>query len=140
MFIGEFYCKVDAKGRLALPVKFREQLEEPFIITRGLDNCIDLFPMETWKKRVEKLEDIKISDQKQRAFSRLLLSGAKDVEFDQQGRIMVPKALLTFANLEKDAVVIGANNRIEIWAKDKWDEYIANSLENIDEIVDDLDI
>ena len=123
MFIGEYNHNLDAKGRLAVPVKFRGLLKKGAVVTRGLDNCLFLYSKEQWKKIAEKLANLPISQAKARAFSRLMLAGAMDVDFDNQGRITLPEYLRKFAGLGKKTVVAGLYDRLEIWDHNKWDEY-----------------
>ena len=140
-FMGEYNCKIDSKGRITFPAKLREQLEgQNFVITRGLDKCIDLFPMDKWNEKMKKLENIKTTDIKQRTYVRFLLSAATELDFDAQGRINIPQSLKTYSELEKEVVVIGQNGRMEIWSKSRWDSFMSDSLENIADIAQELDL
>ncbi|MCK5510094.1 division/cell wall cluster transcriptional repressor MraZ [Candidatus Parcubacteria bacterium] len=123
MFIGEYKHNLDSKGRLAIPVKFRGLLKKGAVVTRGLDNCLFLYPKEQWKEIAKKLANLPISQAKARAFSRLMLAGAMDVDFDNQGRITLPEYLRKFAGLGKKTVVAGLYDRLEIWDDNKWDKY-----------------
>jgi hypothetical protein len=139
--MGEYNCKIDSKGRITFPAKLREQLEgQNFVITRGLDKCIDLFPMDKWNEKMKKLENIKTTDIKQRTYVRFLLSAATELDFDAQGRINIPQSLKTYSELEKEVVVIGQNGRMEIWSKSRWDSFMSDSLENIADIAQELDL
>ncbi|WP_311678352.1 division/cell wall cluster transcriptional repressor MraZ [Sneathia vaginalis] len=141
IFMGEYNCKIDSKGRITFPAKLREQLEgQNFVITRGLDKCIDLFPMDKWNEKMKKLENIKTTDIKQRTYVRFLLSAATELDFDAQGRINIPQSLKTYSELEKEVVVIGQNGRMEIWSKSRWDSFMSDSLENIADIAQELDL
>lgn len=141
LFMGEYNCKIDSKGRITFPAKLREQLEgKNFVITRGLDKCIDLFPMDKWNEKMKKLENIKTTDIKQRTYVRFLLSAATELDFDAQGRINIPQSLKTYSELEKEVVVIGQNGRMEIWSKSRWDSFMSDSLENIADIAQELDL
>ena len=141
LFMGEYNCKIDSKGRITFPAKLREQLEgQNFVITRGLDKCIDLFPMDKWNEKMKKLENIKTTDIKQRTYDRFLLSAATELDFDAQGRINIPQSLKTYSELEKEVVVIGQNGRMEIWSKSRWDSFMSDSLENIADIAQELDL
>ena len=141
LFMGEYNCKIDSKGRITFPAKLREQLEgQNFVITRGLDKCIDLFPMDKWNEKMKKLENIKTTDIKQRTNVRFLLSAATELDFDAQGRINIPQSLKTYSELEKEVVVIGQNGRMEIWSKSRWDSFMSDSLENIADIAQELDL
>jgi len=140
MFMGEFSHSLDTKGRLIIPAKFRKGLGDNFVATRGLDNCIFVYPMDEWKKLEEKIRQLPLTKSDARAFSRFFLSGATECELDKQGRISLPVNLRSYAYLEKDAVVIGVSNRLEIWSQELWDKYqqrAEDSFENIaEEIVD----
>lgn len=141
MFMGEFNCKIDSKGRITLPSKFREQLDgTTFVITRGLDNCIDLFPINRWNEKMKMLENIKTTDKNQRIYARFIVSAATELECDSQGRINIPISLKTYSKIEKNVVVAGSNDKIEIWSKDVWDTFMLESIENIDDIVKDLNL
>ena len=123
MFIGEYKHNLDSKGRLAIPVKFRGLLKKGAVVTRGLDNCLFLYPKDQWKEIAKKLANLPISQAKARAFSRLMLAGAMDVDFDNQGRVTLPEYLRKFAGLGKKTVVAGLYDRLEIWDDNKWDKY-----------------
>ena len=143
MFIGEYKHNLDAKGRLAVPAKFRGLLKKGAVVTRGLDNCLFLYPKDQWKKIAKKLADLPISQAKARAFSRLMLAGAMDVDFDNQGRITLPEYLRKFAGLEKKTVIAGLYDRLEIWDDNKWDKYkqgTENESAEIAEALGDLGI
>ncbi|PIP21432.1 MAG: cell division/cell wall cluster transcriptional repressor MraZ [Candidatus Nealsonbacteria bacterium CG23_combo_of_CG06-09_8_20_14_all_40_13] len=123
MFIGEFHHVIDPKGRVAIPSKFRLILGKDAFVTRGIDNCLFVYPKEEWGKLAQKLSQLPISDIKARAFSRLMLSGAGEVEFDRQGRILLPGYLRDYAGLKNTVCAVGVYNRIEIWDEAKWNEY-----------------
>lgn len=141
MFIGEYNVKVDAKGRIILPVKFREQLENvPIILSRGLDNCITLHLKENYEKKLESLDNQYANDSDQRRFTRILTSGASEPEFDSQGRLNIPQPLINFSNIQKDAVVIGNGKQIEIWSKENWENYLKEGLEIFNEIGEKINL
>ncbi len=123
MFIGEYSHNLDTKGRLAIPAKFRTKLKKGAVVTRGLDNCLFLYDKDQWEKIAEKLANLPISQAKARAFSRLMLAGAMDVECDAQGRINLPDYLRKFAGLNKKTIIAGLFDRLEIWDKDEWEKY-----------------
>ena len=123
MFIGEYSHNLDEKGRLSVPKKFRDELAEGAVVTRGLDSCLFLYTKEEWKKLAEKLASLPFAQANTRAFARLMLAGAMDVEVDKQGRVMIPEYLRKFANVTKSVVVAGLYNRLEIWDEDIWEEY-----------------
>ena len=120
MLIGEFEHSLDAKGRLIMPSKFREDIDDKFIVTKGLDGCLFGFSLVEWKNFEEKLRSLPISNKDARDFSRFFFAGAIECEIDKQGRFLVSSNLRNFANFKKDVVIIGMNSRIEIWAKDRW--------------------
>ena len=122
MFMGEYSHTIDAKGRLIIPSKFRELLGEKFVLTKGLDGCLFLFPMEEWEAFELKLRALPLTNKNARTFSRFFVAGAADCELDKQGRILVPQTLREFAGLDKDVVLTGNLNRIEVWSKEKWSE------------------
>jgi MraZ protein len=127
MFIGEFRHVVDDKGRLAVPVKFRGALKKGAVVTRGLDQCLFVFTMEEWQKLAEKLANLPLSQQDSRAFARLMLAGAMDVELDKQGRMILPEYLRQYAKVGKEAVVAGLYSRLEIWDESAWNAYKAQT-------------
>lgn len=130
MFRGEYNHSVDTKGRLIIPSKFRELLGEEFIVTRGLDGCLFVFPMKEWEEYEEKLRKLPTTNKNARSFVRFLTAGATSCEFDKQGRILIPATLRKFAEIEKDVVLAGLLNRIEIWSEEKWNQN--NNYEEID--------
>lgn len=123
MFIGEYQHNLDEKGRLAVPKKFRTDLSKGAVVTRGLDSSLFLYTKSEWQKLAEKLANISFAQANNRAFARLMLAGAMDVEVDKQGRIVLPEYLRKFANLKKEVVVAGLYSRLEIWDKTKWELY-----------------
>jgi MraZ protein len=125
MFIGEYKISMDAKGRLAVPVKFRNMLVTGAVLTRGLDNSLFLYPKAEWEAIAGKLAALPLAQANSRAFARLMLAGAWDVEIDKQGRMMVPDYLRQFGRLTKKVVAAGLYNRIEIWDEKTWEEYKA---------------
>lgn len=122
MFMGEYNHTVDEKGRLIIPVKFRDELGSEFVVTKGLDGCLFAYDLTEWRVLEEKLRALPLTNKDARAFARFMLAGAASVEIDKQGRILLPQVLRNFAGLEKDVVLIGVASRIEIWNKEKWEE------------------
>ena len=131
MFSGEYQHTLDAKGRVIMPVKFREALGESFFVTKGLDKNLLVFSREEWQKFYEKLSTLPLANKNSRGFSRLFLAGAIECETDKQGRIQLTPPLKKYAMLEKDVTIIGNGNKLEIWSTDNWDEYV-NSLDTED--------
>lgn len=142
MFYGEYSHSIDRKGRLILPAKFREVAKnhfvERFFVTRGLDNCLFMLTEEEWKTQEVKIKNISFTKQQSRTFNRLYFSGAQEVTFDSQGRILLPMNLKEFAQIKKDVVIVGVSNRIEIWAKEKWESFYLNSRQSFEEIAEKL--
>jgi MraZ protein len=136
MFIGEYTHNLDEKGRLAIPVKFRHDLSNSAVVTRGLDNCLFLYTKEEWQKYAEKLAALPLSQQNNRAYARLMLAGAMDVEMDKQGRVVIPEYLRKFAELKRSVVVTGLYNRIELWDEEKWNLYKNQSETQSNEIAE----
>ena len=120
--MGEYNHTIDAKGRLIVPSKFRELLGEEFILTKGLDGCLSIYPMSEWEIFEEKLKDLPLTNKNARTFSRFFVAGATQCELDKQGRILVPATLREFAELDKEVILTGNITRIEIWSKIKWSE------------------
>lgn len=123
MFIGEYNHNLDDKGRLAIPVKFRRELQQGAVVTRGLDSCLFLYTKKEWEKLAKKLAALPISQSNSRAFARLMLAGAMDVALDKQGRLIMPDYLRKFAGLKKAVVVAGLYSRLEIWDAESWAAY-----------------
>jgi len=138
MFMGEFQHNVDTKGRIIVPAKFREGLGERFIVTRGLDKCLFVYPMNEWEILEEKLKKLPLTKKDARAFTRFFFSGAVECEVDKQGRINIPQPLRNYAQLDKECVVIGVSNRIEFWANEHWQDYFSDSEESFAEIAENL--
>lgn len=138
MFIGEYSLTIDEKGRLSIPMKFRDELKGKAVVTRGLDNSLFLYSMSEWQKLAEKLSNLPISKANTRAFSRLMLAGAMDCEFDKNGRIILPDYLREFAKIEKRVVVAGLYNRLEIWSEDLWKKYKKSTEKDSTEIAEQL--
>lgn len=138
MFIGEYKHNLDNKGRLAVPAKFRLLLKKGAVVTRGLDNCLFLYPKEQWEKIATKLANLPISQSKARAFSRLMLAGAMALDFDSQGRITLPGYLRKFAGLNKKTIIAGLYDRLEIWDEGTWNQYKTGAEKESSEIAEAL--
>lgn len=123
MFYGEYLHSIDTKGRVIVPVKFRPDLGEIFIVTKGLDQCLFLYSMNEWKNIEAKLKNLPFTDKDVRSFTRFFFAGAAECEVDKQGRILIPQSLRAYAQLKKDTVFIGVSSRVELWDKEKWDAY-----------------
>lgn len=138
MFIGEFSHNLDDKGRLAIPAKFRRELSKGAVVTKGLDNCLFLYTKAEWSQLAEKLAALPFSQSNSRAFSRLMLAGAMDLEIDAQGRAVLPEYLRVFAGLKKNVVLAGLYSRVEIWDETKWNDYKKATEANSNEIAEKM--
>lgn len=142
MFYGEYLHSIDRKGRLILPARFREVAKsnfvEKFFVTRGLDKCLFMFSEEEWRLQENKFKAISFTNQQARTFNRLYFSGAIEIIPDKQGRILIPQYLKDFAGIKKEVMIVGVSNRVEVWAKDKWEEFYGNSRQSFEEIAEKL--
>lgn len=138
MLIGEYKHNMDAKGRIIMPAKFREELGERFILTRGLDGCLFGYPMDQWKVLEEKLKNLPLAKKDARAFVRFFYSAAVEAEIDKQGRINVPKNLMEYAKIEKECHVVGVSDRIEIWSSEKWNTFAEEAEESFEDIAENM--
>ena len=136
--MGEYQHNIDVKGRLIIPVKFRDALGEEFVITRGLDQCLFGYSMEEWKAIEDKLKTLPLTKKDARAFTRFFFSGATECQLDKQGRINIPAQLVNYAELEKECVILGVSNRIEIWSKHQWEDYFTSSEESFADIAESM--
>ncbi|WP_088104995.1 division/cell wall cluster transcriptional repressor MraZ [Halalkalibacter urbisdiaboli] len=138
MFMGEYRHNVDEKGRMIVPAKFRDSLGASFVVTRGLDRCLFVYPLEEWKKLEEKLKTLPFTKKDARAFTRFFFSGATECELDKQGRVNIASPLREYAQLEKECVVIGVSNRVEVWSKSIWEEYFDEAEESFSDIAENI--
>jgi MraZ protein len=138
MFIGEYTYTLDTKRRLAIPAKLRQLLGKKAVITRGLDNCLFLYPIKEWGSLAKKLSQLPLSQSDARGFARLMLAGATDVNIDTLGRILLPDYLKEYAGLNKKVVIAGLYNRIEIWDERKWKEYKRRTEKEIGDMAERL--
>jgi MraZ protein len=122
MFLGEFTHSVDAKGRLAIPAKFRLRLGEGAVVTRGLDGCLVIYPAQEWQEFAEKLDKLPATQPDVRDYKRFIFSGATECDFDRQGRVLIPAFLREYCGLEDTAAVIGQYSKVEIWSQSRWEE------------------
>lgn len=137
MFMGEYNHTIDEKGRITIPSKIREQLGEEFIITRGMDKCLFIYPKKEWEKVIDKYKELP-NTKDARNFMRFFLSGATLSEFDKQGRINIANPLISYAALKKECVIIGVNERLEIWNKEAWNNFLEQNEESFSDIADKL--
>ena len=139
MFMGEYNHTIDAKGRLIVPAKFREILGDNFIVTKGLDGCLFVYPNDEWTRFEEKLKSLPLTNKNARQFTRFFLAGAAACEVDKQGRILLPQVLREFASLEKDVVLVGVASRIEIWGRERWDEAMNTYEGDMEKVAENME-
>ncbi len=137
MFIGEYHHNLDDKGRLTIPSKLRYELKEDFILTRGLDKCLFIYPKDEWENVIEKYKELP-NTRDARNYKRFLLSGATTCDVDKQGRINIPTPLSAYANLSKECVIIGVGERLEVWDKESWDNFVNDNEDNFSDLADKL--
>lgn len=138
MFMGEYQHNLDAKGRLIIPAKFRSELGMNMIVTQGLDGCLSIYTKEAWDKIYAQLQLLPTTKKEARAFVRILISKASEVEIDNQGRILIPAGLLKQAHIEKECTIVGAGEKVEIWASDAWANYLNESEESFEDLAESL--
>jgi len=138
MFIGEYRHTIDEKGRTSIPSKFRAELASGCVVTRGLDRCLWVYPIQEWQNLAEKIADLPITQKNARSFSRLMLAGAADVVLDRVGRINLPSYLREYADIKKEVAIVGVYNRIEIWPADSWLNFKKEMEENSAEVAENL--
>lgn len=138
MLMGEYHHNIDDKGRLTIPSKFRDDLGEKFVITRGLENCLFAYSLEDFQKIVAELQKIPFTKKDARQFMRFFLSGATTVEFDKQGRINISSPLISYAELKKECIIIGTGDRLEIWSSNNWNDFFDSTKDNMPDIAENL--
>jgi len=138
MLIGEYKHIIDTKKRLAIPAKLRKDLAQGAVLTRGLDNCLALYPLKEWQKMTDKLGQLPTGQIDARGFNRIILAGASDVGFDKLGRILIPEYLKKYALLKKNVVVVGVYNRLEIWDETRWEKYKQKTEKEVGDIAQRL--
>lgn len=138
MFIGEYYHNLDAKGRIIIPAKFRDELNGTFILTRGLDGCLTIYSTEKWEKIFEEINKLPETRKATRQYIRMLTANACECTLDNQGRILIPSNLSNSVNITKECVVVGANSHVEIWDKGTWTAYMDDASENFEDIAESL--
>ncbi|NMA84207.1 MAG: division/cell wall cluster transcriptional repressor MraZ [Epulopiscium sp.] len=139
MFMGEYNHSIDPKGRFIVPAKFREQLGERFIVTKGLDGCLFVYPLEEWNLFEQKLKTLPLTSRDARKFTRFFFAGAVECEVDKQGRILLPSNLREYAELSKEAILIGVSTRVEIWSKETWDAYNQEDDFDVSDLADKME-
>lgn len=140
MFMGQFQHSLDQKGRLTIPSKFRELLGQSFVLTKGLDACLFVYPKDEWSVLEQKLKTLPFTQKDARAFIRFFFAGAVETEMDKQGRVLIPPQLREHAHIGKDVVVIGVSNRAEIWSQEEWEAYSKEAAISYEDIAEKLDL
>ena len=138
MFMGEYHHNIDDKGRLIIPSKFRNEPGEKFIVTRGLEECLFVYSISEWNEIINKLKQLPFTNKDARLFMRMFMSGATECELDKNGRINIPTTLAKYASLDKECVVIGVNERLEIWSSSKFDNFFNENIDNFSDIAENL--
>ena len=138
MLMGEFHHNIDDKNRLVIPSKFRSELGEQFVITRGLDKCLFIYSYSEWNKIVDKLKTLPFTQRDARNFTRFFLSSAALCEFDRSGRVFITSPLIEYADITKECVIIGVNERLEIWSLEEFNNYMKVNEESLEEITEDI--
>lgn len=138
MFMGEYHHNIDDKGRIIIPSKFRIELGDKFIVTRGLEECLFVYSMTEWNNIINKLRELPFTNKDARLFMRMFMSGATECELDKNGRINIPSTLTNYASLEKECVVIGALDRLEIWSSSKFENFFNSNIDNFSDIAENL--
>ena len=138
MFIGEYKHTIDQKRRIAIPVKFRKDIGKKAVITKGLDKSLFLYSQKEWAILAKKLSRLPFPQANARGFSRIMLSGAVEASIDNVGRILIPDYLKEYASLEKNAVIVGVYDRIEIWDQQTWNNYKKGIEKNVEDIAEKL--
>ena len=137
MFMGEYNHAIDDKGRIIIPSKLRNDLGNNFIITRGLDGCLFIYSSNEWTNIINKYKSLPDTKDK-RSFMRVFLSGATVCDYDKQGRINIPSSLINYAKLNRECIIVGVFDRLELWSKESWDDFILNNSDNLSDIADSL--
>lgn len=142
MFYGEYSHNLDDKGRVIIPAKFREIFKENYVekfyVTRGLDQCLFVFTEDIWKAQEKKFREMPFTRSEARKFNRLYFSGAAEVFCDKQGRILLPDYLKTYATIQEQVMIVGVSDRIEIWAKDKWDAFYNDNKDSFEDLAEKI--
>lgn len=138
MFLGEYQHSLDEKSRVTIPAKFREEVGYKFVVTKGLDNCIFLYPQDEWQLIEKKLRALPLTRADVRSFVRFFFSGAAELDIDKQGRIVLPPNLREYAGIEREVIIIGVGSRVEIWSAENWTDYNESAQSSYEEIAESL--
>ena len=138
MFMGEFHHNIDDKNRIIIPSKFRNELGNKFVLTRGIEKCLLIYSLDEWNNIVNKLKELPFTRKDARTFNRMFLSGATECELDSNGRINIPSYLIEYASIKKECNIIGVNDRLEIWSSEKFNDFFNENIDNFDDIAENL--
>ena len=138
MYIGEYQHNLDAKGRIIIPVKFRDNFGPSMIITRGLDGCLSLYSLEQWQAIIDQLKKLPSTKRESRMYMHMITAKAAEVTLDNQGRILIPQTLTSAANLKKECVVVGVVDHVEIWDSEHWDAYYREASDSFEDVAESL--
>ncbi len=138
MMMGEFHHNIDEKGRLIIPSKFRFELGEKFVITRGIEQCLFVYSIDEWNKIITKLKELPFTSKDARTFMRMFLSGATECELDKNGRVNIVNNLIDYAKLQKECVIVGVNDRLEIWSENEFENFFNSNIDNFSDIAEKL--
>lgn len=136
--MGEYRHGLDEKGRLTMPRKYREQLGSCFVLTKGLDGCLFVYPMQEWQLLTDSIQKLPLTNSSARAFIRVFLAGACESELDRQGRFLIPSGLRDYASLARESVICGVGNRLEVWSLERWEEYVSSAGTSFTKIAGEL--
>ncbi len=139
MFLGTYHHTMDGKGRITIPADFRQRLGEEFVLTKGLDDCLFVYPLSEWHKLESKLKELPFTNSDARTFVRFFFAGAKRCTLDSQGRVLIPGHLREYAHLDRETIVIGVSNRVEIWSEESWDDYESTAEESYEDIAETIE-
>lgn len=136
--MGEYSHSLDDKGRISIPSRLRDDLKQHFVMTKGLDGCLFLYPMDEWAKLEERLKALPMTNANARAFARLFLAGAQDVEVDRQYRVTIPPRLREYAEVQKDVVLVGVSSRVELWSQERWNTYQHEAQQGYEQVAEKM--
>ncbi len=140
MYIGRYYHRIESKGRVSIPAKFRKSLEQAGVITKGLDTCLAIYDQEQWEKKIAEVENLPQTKKAHRDYIRFLSNDAQELEIDTQGRILITEELKSLAKLEKEVVIVGSMDHIEIWDREKYHEYVKKLETEIESEVENIEL
>lgn len=138
MFLGEYRHALDSKGRVTIPARFRGELHQGLIITRGYEICLVIYPVDPWLQLARKAASMPVASSAARAYTRLIFGSAFEAMLDSMGRILIPIFLREYATIRDEAVIVGINTCIELWRPDRWEEVVGSAMENLDQILIDV--